>query len=111
MADLLAHISDPSLAETFADFVSRCDEVDLGSFVELVDESDYALDDWIFALLGFDNWLTDHKISRRNFNSIAGYTHCCQMMISNHVSRPDLKSFVLQCLSDYGYDAEEISQS
>ena len=104
-------LDDHQTAEKFFCFLDRANAVDLEKMIHEVDDSDYALLDWVKAFLGFDEWLTNHHYSGRVFVDMLGYLHCCQMMLAESVNRPDFQSLVIQCLTDYGFDAVGPSQS
>ena len=110
---ILNQISDIKIRADFELFLNRATEVDLGQLIDQVDESDYALQDWAEAFLGFAKWLSEQPNSdvEQNFSHMLGYLHCCQMMGGNNVDRPNLQNLVNQCLTDYGYDSVKIDQN
>ena len=74
--------------------------------VDLVDESDYSLDDWRRALAAFDQWLSENEYdSRRPVETMLGYIHCCTMTTASTLPSPDLAELVRESLAQYGFDA------
>ncbi len=112
LSDLRPHFDDnPGLFDAFAGFVESCDNVNLGDFLEEVDASDYSLQDWAEAWLGFDDWLRVKQITHKDFGNMLGYFHCCLLMLAPQPGRPDLQLFVNQCLTEFGFHPEIASQT
>ncbi len=94
--------------DTLVDLVSRNTEESppkLDSFYSSVDESDYSLEDWAEALIGFDAWLAEENSTKRPFNTMVGYVNCCTMMNPVKIALPSLNIIVNQSLTEYGFDA------
>lgn len=78
---------------------------DLEAWFETVDESPYALEDWIEALLLFDSWLEEKGCSARPVAAMTGYIHCCILTLAGIVALPSLKDLVRENLERYGFQA------
>ncbi len=70
-----------------------------------VDESPYALSDWLSALAAFDHWLHERGISARPFETMVGYIHCVTLTFARTLSPPCLADEVLRALDQYGFEA------
>ncbi|MEM9015383.1 MAG: hypothetical protein AAGC68_00115 [Verrucomicrobiota bacterium] len=100
-----------SICDGFRAFLARCDSAEIDSFVKLVDDSDYSLQDWVEALLGFDQWLTNKGRDERPFAEMTGYVHCCTYTNSPLLPLPSLQVLVIQALEGFGFEAVEQSQN
>ena len=78
--------------------------MDLDEWFETVDESAYALEDWIEAVLFFDSWLERVGCARRPVPAMIGYIHCCTLTLAETLSPPSLKDLVKENLERYGFD-------
>jgi len=103
-------VSDESALETFRGLLERSSDPDLDRFFEEVDQSDYALGDWVEAMAEFDRWLEERGVEERPFPAMLGYVHCCTLTNSPQVSLPILKVIVNQSLTDFGFDAASDAQ-
>ncbi|MEM9280276.1 MAG: hypothetical protein AAGA96_00480 [Verrucomicrobiota bacterium] len=93
------------MTKKFIEFLDSCDNPDLDEFVDQVDQSDYALLDWIEALLGFGDWLKARNHQSFPFREMVGYTHCCTLTNAPGISLPSLKLVVVQALEEHGFAA------
>ena len=78
--------------------------------LEVVDESDYSMADWLEALGAFCSWLEDQGESRRPWREMTGYLCCCTQMASPGIALGNLKILVLQALSEFGFQSIVESQ-
>ena len=76
-----------------------------GNLYELVDQSDFSLNDWIEALLTFDQWLNEEKISIRPVANMISYIHCCTLTLSDTLTPTDLAQLTYEMLKQHGFDA------
>ena len=78
----------------------------LDDFAQLVDESPYALEDWLEALKAFHTWLADHEPPlEAPAGSVLGYLHCCTLTLARTVNLPSFTDQLLSSLEQYGFDA------
>lgn len=80
-------------------------ETDPGPWFETVDDSSYALADWIEALLYFDSWLERESCAERPVATMLGYIHCCTLTLAETLALPSLTDLVRENLDQYGFDA------
>lgn len=80
-------------------------EVDLDAWFETIDNSNYALADWLEALEAFDAWLTEQGITARPVASMLGYLECCTLTVAETLSAPEFAALVRDNLERYGFDA------
>ena len=97
---------NPKEVRRFRLLISNIESSTLDKWLATVDESDYSLKDWVDAILAFEQWLNDQGIAEKSFLNMLGYLQCCAEMLSDHVEKPCLEQFLLQCLSDFGYEPE-----
>lgn len=81
------------------------EEQTLENLYEQVDQSDFSLADWINALLGFDQWLNEQKITARPVETMIGYIHCCTLTMPDTLAPPDLAQLTIEMLEQHGFDA------
>ncbi len=78
---------------------------DLDTWFETVDNSPYALVDWIRALGAFDAWLTEQAIEARPVDSMIGYLECCTLAAAETLALPEFAALARENLDRYGFDA------
>ena len=98
------------LLRDFEGLLSRGNGAELESLLDLVDESDYSLADWIEAFVEFDRWLDSKGEARRPLTGMRGYIHCCTFMNPLSLSSPNLKVIVVKALTEYGFDTMSDAQ-
>ena len=81
------------------------DGLDLASWFESVDDSAYALDDWLRGLVAFDDWLTAQRVAERPVATMLGYLECCTLTVPETLAPPDFADLVRSNLDTYGFDA------
>ena len=79
--------------------------VNLASWFETIDDSPYALDDWLLALVAFDAWLEARDINTRPIDAMLGYLECCTLTVAETLSLPDFSELTRENLERYGFDA------
>lgn len=75
------------------------------AFLDKVDASPYAWEDWRAALAVFHEWLGEKGITARPLESMLGYIECCTLASPSALAPPALAALVLRMLDDYGFDA------
>lgn len=79
---------------------------DAASLFEKVDESPYALEDWLRALMEFDQWLEKNGSTElRPIDTMIGYLECCTLSLAKTLDPPCLAELVRENLEQYGFDA------
>lgn len=79
---------------------------DVASLFEKVDESPYALEDWLTALGEFDQWLEENGTSElRPIDTMIGYLECCTLSLARTLDPPSFAKLVKENLEQYGFDA------
>lgn len=73
-------------------------------FLDQVDDSDYALAQWIKAFLYFDQWLQKNNLSSE-IVTMLGYIGCCSLAPENKTHKRDLCGLLEQMLLDHGFQA------
>ncbi len=91
--------------DAFTRLFSGTDPEVIGKLLEYVDESDYALADWVIALGEFDCWLENSDEPSRPVAEMLGYIHCCTRMLPPGISLASLKVIVCKALTDFGFKA------
>lgn len=91
--------------EERAPMIALLEPVDLSNWFEIVDNSPYALDDWLRALAEFLTWLDEKEIEARPIDSMIGYLECCTLTIAGTLSLPDFTDLTRENLDRYGFDA------
>lgn len=82
------------------------DASDTASLFEKIDESPYALEDWLRALMEFDQWLEKNGSTElRPIDTMIGYLECCTLSLARTLDPPDLAEVVRENLEQYGFDA------
>ena len=79
--------------------------VELSTWFDTIDNSPYALDDWLRALAEFIDWLEGEGIETRPADSMIGYLECCTLSVASTLSLPDFASMTRENLDRYGFDA------
>ncbi|MCB1232763.1 MAG: hypothetical protein KDN19_21140 [Verrucomicrobiae bacterium] len=79
--------------------------VELTPWFETIDDSPYALEDWLRALVAFDGWLTSNRIEARPVETMLGYLECCTLSLATTMAPPDFAALALENLDQYGFDA------
>lgn len=74
---------------------------------ETIDNSPYALADWLKAFAAFDLWLSEKEISARPVEAMLGYQECCTLTLAETLPVPDFTEIVLENLDQYGFDAAQ----
>lgn len=79
---------------------------DAASLFEKIDESPYALEDWLRALMEFDQWLEKNGSTElRPIDTMIGYLECCTLSLARTLDPPCLAELVRENLEQYGFDA------
>lgn len=81
------------------------DDIGLAPWFATVDDSAYALADWLRALLAFDSWLDAEGVAARPVESMLGYLECCTLTLADTLAPPDFPSLVIENLERHGFDA------
>lgn len=81
------------------------DGLELGPWFETVDDSPFALGDWLEALLAFDRWLSEKGVTERPVDAMLGYLECCTLTVAETLSLPEFSPLVLSNLDQFGFDA------
>ncbi len=79
--------------------------VEPGSWFETIDDSPFALGDWLEALLAFDRWLEEKGVAERPVDAMLGYLECCTLTVAETLSLPEFSQLVISNLDQYGFDA------
>lgn len=82
-------------------------EADWTRWFETIDDSPYALTDWLNAFAFFDDWLSDQEISARPIEAMLGYLECCTLTLAETLSLPEFTDLVRGNLEQYGFDAAQ----
>ena len=90
---LISHVETNSLSQT------------LDGLYDQVDQSEFALADWIDALLSFDQWLVEQKKTTRPVAAMIDYIHCCTLTLSDTLAPPNLARITGEMLEQHGFDA------
>ena len=94
-----------SAEEARAPVTALLEPVDLSAWFAQVDNSPYALDDWLRALAEFLDWLEGEGIEARPADSMIGYLECCTLSVAGTLSLPDFAAMTRENLDRYGFDA------
>lgn len=85
---------------------------DQAALLEAVDDSDYSLADWVEALDAFVHWLEQRGESRRPWQGMLGYIHCCAAMATAPgIGLANLKVIVNQTLIEFGFQLLDEAQN
>lgn len=104
-------LGDPDLPETDREKLrALLEPVDLGSWFKTIDDSPYALGDWLRALLAFDEWLAERNLVDRPVHSMLGYLECCTMTTAETLAPPDFAALARANLDRHGFDAARPAQ-
>lgn len=79
--------------------------IELAPWFETVDDSAYALGDWLRGLRAFDAWLAERHVSERPVDTMLGYLECCTMTVPETLAPPDFPDLVRGNLDAHGFDA------
>lgn len=71
-------------------------------FINFIDESEYAMDQWIESIYFFDLWLKDHD-RKSNLAKMMGYISCCTQSPENLTIKYKLKDILSNMLESYGF--------